>query len=71
MVANMISREVTIKLEQKEKFEALKKRQRSGGMGGVGDAEDDEIAQLEEKLKSLELPEETKKICDTELKKLR
>jgi len=57
-----------------EKFEALKKkRERSGFLGGQGANEDDsksEIDELAAKIEKLELPEETKQICDREIKKL-
>ena len=58
------------------KLEALKKRikerSNSFNMGGQGNEEDkSEVDEMATRLEKLELPEETKTICDRELKKLK
>ena len=70
MVAGFIAREVKLKVEQNQKFEAFQKR-RMQSFGGSGDQENDEVSEMQERLNKLGLPEETKKICDSELKKVR
>ena len=71
IVANFISKEVQVRRAQKQKMEALNKRIKER-ISNTGDEETkDEIATLVSKLNSLQLPEETKRITDMEVKKLR
>ena len=70
IVAGLIAREVKIKAEQNQKLAAIQKRRSQQNLSGT-EPETDEIAEMQEKLGKLGLPEETKKICDGELKKVR
>ena len=60
IVGALLNKELVAKRAQKEKMETLNKRikDRLGGQGNGDDDGKDEISELQEKLKSLELPEE-------------
>lgn len=72
-VAQYMALELNIKREQRKKVEAINSRfkERPGGGGSQDDEAKDELSQLATKLKSLDLPEETLKITDNEIKKLK
>ena len=71
----LIEKEIQIKSAALVKHEAKKKnqRERHALLGGQGPDDDSksEVDELAEKLQNLGLPEETKQICDREIKKLR
>lgn len=71
-VAQYMALELNIKREQRKKVEAMNSRfkDRLGGNSQDEEARD-ELSQLATKLKSLDLPEETLKITDNEIKKLK
>ena len=62
IVSALLNKELLAKRAQKEKVEALNKKIKArlggNGAGDMGDDAKDEITELQEKLKSLGLPEE-------------
>ena len=74
MVSTLISKEVQLKAANLVKVEAFRRKMkdRQAGFGGAAAEEDKtEIDEMSTKLEKLELPEETKAICDRELKKVK
>jgi ATP-dependent Lon protease len=70
MVAAFLDKEVAMKTEAEKKRMAARKNIRDR-FGGVNDQGQDEINELSKKLEDLNLPEETKKITENEIKKLK
>ena len=72
IVSNLATKEIEIKTESLKKFEEMRNRMKMQRMPSGGDDESkSEIDELKAKLDKLELPEETKIICDREVKKLK
>ena len=74
IVGAFMNKELIAKRAQKDKIDALNKRikDRFAGQGGGTDEESkDEVQELEEKLKSLDMPEEAQKIAEQEIRKLK
>ena len=73
LVANLIAKEVQVKAHNIAKQEALRKRikERQAGYPSENEEGKSEVDEINSKLEKLELPEETKQICDREVRKLR
>lgn len=72
IVANLTNKEIDHKKESLKKFEDMRRKMRQNMAGMNGDEESkSEIDDLKAKLDKLELPEETKLICDREVRKLK
>jgi len=70
MVDAFLNKEVTMMMEAEKKRMAARKNFRDR-FGGSNDQGSDEINELSKKLDDLGLPEETKKITENEIKKLK